>query len=155
MTDKALSVLGVPGTLTVAGRTFAVPPQTPGDVGRTRDAMRRLALAECSSPLDLVNAHAAKLAPAVFSEAVRQAVAMGSGGGVEPSQEAVLRAYDSLDGVRWRLWYQARKAEPGLARDEVDRLVTDENVYDVADALLDALGLRALDPKGPPASGTG
>lgn len=140
---------GVPGLVTVGGREFVIPAQTPGDAARVHDRMRRLALAGCRSPLEYVAAQPPEAFPypADRLEAIRAAVALGSGGGVEPTREAVVREYGSLAGVRWRLWYHARKTHPDLTQADADALVTDDTVYEVADALEAALGLQELDPK--------
>lgn len=133
------AALGTPGTITLRGRDFAVPQPTAGDAGRVHDRMRELAARDCVSPLAFVNANAPQLSPAVLAESVRAAVAMGSGGGSEPTQAAVQRAYNSLDGVRFQVWYYARKGSPGLTQAEVDSLVAEEDRYDAADALAAAL----------------
>lgn len=145
------SVFANPGTVTVRGREFVVPSPTASDLNRVHERMRELAQRQCVSPLAYVNANAEGLLPAVLAESLRAAVAMGSGGGTEPTRESVFRAYDSLDGVRFRLWYHARKALPELTRAEVDKLVDDENRYDVSDALAKATSPAdgPADPKAP------
>jgi hypothetical protein len=149
MDAKARLVLGLPGRLSLGGREFAVPAPTPTDAARTYEAMRELATRSCVSPLAYVNAARDGMDPAVLAEAVRAAVAMGSGGGVEPTREAVLRQYDTLEGVRWRVWYSLRRADATVTREWVESHVTDENRYELIDALDIALGYRSIDPKGP------
>ena len=134
--DKA--VLGIPGSVTIAGREFVIPQPTSADVVRVHNRMRELAQRSCVSPLAYVNANAEGLNPVVLSESLRAAIAMGSGGGVEPNRETVFRAYDTLEGVRFRLWYFARKTQPALTQDDVAGLVVEDNVYDVSDALAKA-----------------
>lgn len=151
--EQARAVFAPPGTVRLGGREFVIPKPTPGDAARVHERMRELAARACVSPLAYVNAAAADLAPGVLAEALRAAVAMGSGGGVEPTREAVTRAYDSLEGVRFQVWYYARKACPGLTPDEVAALVPEDARYDAADALLSALGLRDLDPNAPRPAG--
>lgn len=151
---KSFAARGSPGLLVIGDYEYTVPPPTPGDLARTHDAMREIAQKSCVSPLAFVNAAADTLSPLVLSESVRAAVAMGSGGGVEPTREAILRAYDSLEGVRWQFWYVAKKSDPAVTRGRAAELVTEENRYDVSDALAVATGLRKLDEgKGPPGSG--
>lgn len=148
------SVLNIPGGVQVKGRAFVLPVPTAGDVARVHERMRQLAQRDVVSPIAYVAANADALPPVLLAEAVRAAVAMGSGGGAEPTREAVFRAYDTLDGVRFRLWYYARKAEPGLAREAVDALVGEDDVYDVADALVAAHDAGADGPKAPPGGGS-
>lgn len=157
MTDaeKAAAVTGLPGVVVVGGREWVLPPPSAADAARVYRLMWDLARKDCVNPLAFVNATAADLSPAVFQVAVREALAMGSGGGPAPTDDAVLRAYDSLDGVRLRFWYFARKLDEKVTQAVVKTWITDENVYDVMDALAKAQGLRDLDPKGTPGSGTG
>jgi hypothetical protein len=149
--------MGLPGTVTVKGRAFAVAQPTAADLGRIHEKMRDLATAGCANPLAAVNAAAEGLAPAVLSEAIRHAVSIGSGGGVEPTREAVFRTYDSLDGVRFRLWYLARKCDDKLPKADVDALVGEDDRYEVADALAAATAPAAGpdSPKAPPAGASG
>jgi hypothetical protein len=152
MATNLKAAFAIPGTVTVGGREFVVPQPSASDLARVHDRMREIASRACVSPLLAVNAIAKELEPGVAAEAIRAAVAMGSGGGVEPTREAVMRAYDSLDGVRWRLWYSARKTDPGLTQAAVNELVTDENRFEVADALFTATNPAAGPdaPKAPP-----
>lgn len=144
------AALGSPGLVVLAGREIVILPQTPADVARTHEEMRRLAQAGCVSPLDFVTAHREKIDPGSYAEAVRAAVLLGSGGGVEPTREAVLRTYDSLAGVRFRLWFQAKKADANLTREWVAANVTEDNQYEVADALAVALDPGGDQKKVPP-----
>lgn len=129
------AALGIPGVVTIKGREFVLAQPTAADHRRIHNKMREIAQRGCVSPLEYVNANAAKLDPVVLSEAVRNAILVGSGGGVEPNREAVFQAYDSLEGVRFRLWYLARKANQNLLLTDIEALVTDANFYDVSDAL--------------------
>lgn len=152
MAPNTSAVLGVPGVVRLAGRELVVPQPTPADVARVHDHMRRLAQAGCVSPLDFVSAHRDKLDPGTYAESLRAAVLLGSGGGVEPTREAVLRTYDTLEGVRFRLFYAARKGDPAVTREWVNDHVTEDNLYDVSDALAAATD-PGLDPKKVPPSG--
>lgn len=151
MAAPVKAVFGVPGSVTVRGREFVLPAPTASDLARVHDRMRELAARACVSPIQYVNANAGDLLPGVLAEALRSAIAMGSGGGVEPNREAVVRAYDTLDGVRFRLWFHARKAEPSLTQADVDKLVTDDDRYELADALFEATTPAAPEAGGPKA----
>lgn len=153
-TAQIRSVFAIPGTLTVKGREFVIMPPSSSDVARVHDKMRELATRQCVNPLLAVNAVAGELAPGVLAESLRAAVAIGSGGGIEPTRESIARQYDTLDGIRWRVWFHARKALPALTHSEVESLIGEDDRYDVADALAEALGLNGVDPKSEaPASG--
>lgn len=141
------TIFGIPGTLTLKGREFVIPQPTPADVARVHDRMRELAVSACVHPLASVNAIAGELNPGVLAESVRAAVAMGAGGGVEPTRESVHRQYETLAGVRFRVWFYAKKTTPGLTLDEVNALIPEDDRYDVADALFEAMGLASVDPK--------
>lgn len=140
-------ILGGAGEVHINGRVFVLPQQTPSDVSRVYDAMRDIAARGCMNPIAYVNAVAPTLTPMVLAEAMRAAVAMGAGGGPEPTRESVMRAYDSLDGIRFQFWFFARKTDPTLTREAVKELVTEDNVYDVADALVKSQQLPG-DPLG-------
>lgn len=155
MNAKQAAILGVPGTVTVNETIFVIEPPTPADSARVSAEMERLASLRCVNPLAAVGAVPQDaLSGADRVEAIRAAVGMVSGGGVKPSREAVIEQYSLIDGVRFRLWYAARKADKTLTRDAVAALVTDDNFYDVDDALNVAMGYKNLDPKSQQASGT-
>lgn len=137
--EKALAVLGVPGSVTIKGRTFVIEPRTPRDAARVREQMRQLALPGCTEPLKYVSAQIEDLHPAAAQIATAEALKLGTGGGVEPHEAAIARQYESLDGARFQLWYYARKADKNLTREAVDALVGEDDVYDVVDALVEAL----------------
>lgn len=149
------TVFALPGSVTVKGRTFPVPKPTATDLARVREQMRLLARANCTEPLKYVAAQIeGGIPPAVIQIAIGEALKLGSGGGVEPTDAAVAREYDSLAGVRYRLWFHARKLTTELTHADVEALVGEEEQYDVADALFTALGLgeRGADaPKAPSA----
>lgn len=152
------AIFGLSGVLNLGGKEYAITPPTAGDAARTHEAMRKLALADCVSPLAYVNANSEVLPPMLLTEAIRTAVTIGSGGGVEPTRENVIRQYESLEGVRWRAWYQASRSEMSLrektAKDAFCSLITEENYFDVSEALARSMGLGE-DEKKAGASATG
>lgn len=129
------AVLGIPGGVSVGGREFVLPQPTARDHALVYEAMRDVAARACVSPLAYVNAAAKDLSPGVLAESLRAAIALGSGGGVEPTREAVQRAYSSLEGVRFQLWYYARKSDKTLTLRDVSALVTEDDRFDLLDAL--------------------
>lgn len=152
--SKALVLSGAPGTMTIGDRTFAIDQPTPRDSAIILAEMKKQARATVVSPLVYVNAHAEQLHPGVFAEAIRSAVSLGSGGGIEPTREKIMEQYDTLEGVRWRFWYQARKLDATLTQKSVAELITEENFYEAADALYVAIGAKSLDEKKVPGNGT-
>jgi hypothetical protein len=146
-------VTSAPGSVTIRGKTFAIPEPTPTDLSRIRNKMRELALASCTSPILAVNAVAKDLAPAVLAAAIADAVRQMAGGGVEPSDDAVRRQFQTVEGVRFQLWYLANRGGARLTLDEAAGLVDEENVFEVDDAIYAATQLGNL--PGPKASGTG
>lgn len=142
-----------PGSLTVRGQTFAIPEPTPTDLTRIREKMREFALESCTSPLLAVDAVAKQLAPPVLAAALREAVQQASGGGVEPSDDAVRRQFQTVRGVRFQLWYLAKRGGARLTFEETAALVDDENVYEVDDAIFEATQLGKT--PGPKASEAG
>lgn len=152
--DPVFAVAAAPGTLTLGGVPYLVLPPTPGDKARTVERMRELARARCLSPVDYALTHA-HLAPAALALVVSEAIKLGAGGGVEPTAEAVWEQFDTLDGVRWRVWYHLSKTTPAATPEAVAALVTEANRGDVAAALDAALKLEQIDPKGlAPATGS-
>ena len=148
--NNTKAIFGLPGTLTIAGQTFVIPSPTAGDLARLADRMRELAMPGMANPLMAVNAVATEMHAGVASEAIRHAVAMAAGGGVEPTREAVMRQYQSLAGLRFQVWYFVRKTVPGFTQKQAEELVTEENRYDVADGLIDAQQLpEDAGPKAP------
>ncbi len=153
MAAKTAQVIGAANTVQIGDQEFVVPYPTPADMVRVREKMREIASKSCVHPVAAVNAIADTLSGPVLTEALRQAVQISSGGGSEPTQGAIIRAYDSLEGVRFQLWYFARKTNTNLTSAEVEALVTDDNRYDVADALAKAVVPEV--PNGPKASAGG
>lgn len=132
------------GTVTIKGRTFAIPQPTQADISRVRDRMRDLALAGCTSPILAVNAVAKELPPAVFAAAMEAAVSKAAGGGAEPTPDAVNRQYGTLEGIRFQLWYFAKKGGSPVTLKEIEDLVGEEDRYEVDDALYRATQLGDL-----------
>ncbi len=138
----------------VLGRPLTVQWPTPGDLFTIEERMLELAARWCVSPLKLVYlTPESDLAGADRQNALSFALDKASGGGVAPSGLAMARAYNSVDGLRYRLWRLTRRTHPEVTEADIAGLVTESNRPDVIDAL-DGL-LRALDPgKGPPATGS-
>jgi hypothetical protein len=113
----------------------------------TMARMKELARARCISPLDFVLKHT-HLNPAQLAAAVSEAIKLGSGGGAEPTPDAVWEQYVTLEGVRWRVWYHVSRAHKEFTIEDAAKLVTEDNLFDAATALDEALKFRALDPKG-------
>jgi len=129
----------------VLGRELTVQWPTPGDVFDIDDRMEEIARRWCVSPLKLVHATPeSDLSGADRAAALSMAIDKAAGGGVSPNPTAMARAYNSAEGLRYRLWRLTRRTHPDLSRAEVDKLVTDENRPDVIDALEELL--RALAP---------
>lgn len=124
-----------PGMVTIRGRQFAIMSPTKTDTQRIREKMVELARMECMNPIQAVEIIKDKLSPDILHTALTIAIGKASGGGAEPTHEAVVRAYDSLAGVRFQFWYMARKSLGSLTQDEVTNLIGDDDVYDLADAL--------------------
>lgn len=142
-----------PGSITVKGRTFTIPAPTPTDLMRIRDKMREYALRECTHPLLAVNAIAKELAPQVLAEAMRIAVQQASGGGAEPSDDAIRRQFQTVEGIRFQFWYLANRGGTRITEKEVAELIDEEMRYDIDDAIYQATQLGEL--PGPKASESG
>lgn len=152
MSTEALSK--TPGLLSLGGREFVILPPTPRDQLATMDRMKSLARAKCVSPLDYVLKHAT-LPPGAMALAVQEAIKLGAGGGIEPTPDAVWEQYTSLDGVRWRVWYHVSRVVKDFKPEDVAPLVTEDNLFDAAEALDAALKFGAVDSeKKTPATGT-
>ena len=135
-----------PGVLEIGERRFVILPPTPRDMLAIGQRMKELARAKCVSPLDYVLKHTS-LTPTMLAVAVNEAIKLGSGGGVDPSPDAVWEQYSSLEGVRFQVWHYAKKAHGTLLLEEVEKLVTEDNLFDVGESLDKALRFGGLDPK--------
>lgn len=154
--DKLDQLAAAPGAITVGGTTFAVLRPTPGDMIREALQMKQLARAVCVSPVEYVAKLATAMPPAVFALAMQEAIKLGAGGGVEPTEDAFRERYAMPDGVRWRLRYHVNRSGGSMTEAEAAALVTDANCIDVCNELDRALRLPEADKKkqGPP-TGTG
>jgi len=146
-------VSSAPGSITIKGKTFAIPEPTPTDLMRLRDKMREYALRDCTNPILAVNAIAKELAPELKAEALRVAIQQASGGGAEPSDDAIRRQFQSVEGIRFQFWYLAKRGGSNITQKEVDDLIDEEIRYEVDDALFQATRLGEL--PGPKASENG
>lgn len=140
-------IFAEPGKVTVKGKTFRVVAPTASDFARLRSRMRELAQEKCVHPLSAVNAIAEGLSPLVLDRSLSIAINVAAGGGVEPTADAIAREFEGLEGVRYQLWYLARKADPTLTLDTVTELVGEEDRWDVIDALNAATSPAADGPK--------
>jgi hypothetical protein len=143
------AIFATPGILKLDGREYVVQPPSPTDVMCVHERMTELAGEAMTSPLAYVSANRELLDPATFEVAVRAAVAMGAGGGSEPTPESVSRQYRSLEGIRWRVWYAIKKSDPTFTQEQAAKLVTEENRFEIMTALDRALGLEKLEKKVP------
>lgn len=143
------TVFAIPGKITVKGREFQIPAPTSTDLARIRDRMRELARRQCVNPLLAVNAIANELAPHVLQAALEMALAKSAGGGVEPTPDAIAQQFETLEGVRFQLWYLASRIQASLKPEDVAALVLEEDRYAVADAIFEAtkLGEEKEGPK--------
>lgn len=154
--DAVTAMAASPGEVKIAGASFVITPPTPGDLLRELERMRDLARSRVVPPLEYVFAQSDKLAPAALALSVSEAIKLGAGGGVDPTPGVVIEQYTSLEGVRWRAWYHASRALPGLKADVFEKLVTDDNRLSVSDQLDAACKLKAADPNAQgPATGSG
>lgn len=148
-------VIGVSrNVLTVGGREFVILPPTPRDMIATAQRMRELAQAQYRSPVDYALSHG-HLPPAALALVVSEAIKLGSGKALKATPEEVYDQYETLEGVRWRVWYHASKACPALTTEEVAALVPDGEHLRVREALDAALSFKESDPNAPaPATGS-
>lgn len=145
--------------LEIDGRTFLIPPMTVEDHFTVMAEMRLQAKKKLLSPIEHLQAVAGQLNPAFLAQAVREAVALGSGGGSEPTQADQSDQYASEEGLAWRFWYHHQKVNPAFALMEAERLVRQVGRWKFALLLEQALSDPADDDgkkKDPPRpTGTG
>lgn len=135
-----------PGVLKIGERQFVILPPTPRDMLAVGTRMRELARSRCVSPLDYVLKHT-HLNPAALSLALREAIALGAGPPIKLDPESVWEQYDTIEGLRFRVWYHVSRAHKDFTPEQAEELVTEDNLFDVADALNQALRFGELDPK--------
>src|SRR5579871_5595849 len=112
----------------VLGRELVVQWPTPGDLFTIDEKMVEIAARGCLSPLAHVHAIPAKLlAGEDRLHAIAVAVEKGAGGGATPNGMLIGRAYNSLEGLRYRLWRLTRRTHPDLTEEDVAALVTEAN----------------------------
>lgn len=152
--DSTDALSSAPGVLTLGDKTFVILPPTPRDMLATMTRMKEFARAKCVSPLDFVLRHMT-LPPAALALAVGEAIKIGSGGGIEPTQEAIWEQYATRAGVRWRVWYHVSRVLKDFKPADVEPLVTDDNLLDAQEALDAALRFEDISKeKKTPATGT-
>jgi hypothetical protein len=152
--DSVEQLAGAPAILELGDQKFVILPPRPRDKLIVGTRMREMARAKCCSPLDYVLKHTS-LPTAALALAISEAIKLGSGGGVDPSPDAVWEQYDTLEGVRFQLWHYVSRAHKEFTPEQAAKLVTEDNLYDVAEKLNKALQLAAIDPNAvAPATGS-
>lgn len=142
------AVLANPISLKLGEREFLLAPLGPNDQGKIFELCRKLARAECKSPLQSVMEMADKLPTELKTLAIREAISLGGTKVAEPTQDAIVAKITTVELVRYQLWLSAQKTEPTLKLDDVAKLVDDENRWEVITALAGANSLQVNgDPK--------
>lgn len=140
-------------TITLGGRPYTLQVPTPGLLAIVNDDITAIAEAMC--PPAAIPAVAAISPDALRgqdrTDAIQRATEAFLGGGVGPTGKTLLRAANSLQGLRKQFWRLTRKTHPELTEDAVAGLIRDEDRPDVLTAIDEVL--KAVDAK--KASGTG
>jgi hypothetical protein len=131
---------GAPGVLPLGGTDYLVAPAT----DKTGILVRNWVKGRLKTPVQAVAEAVKHLPPAVRAEAMRAAVAQQAGGS-EVTEEAAREILLSLDGCRFLAWTHLKPpTNPGLTREQLDALITEDNYLDVFADLDRATGMGDL-----------
>lgn len=155
-TENNRAALAAPVAISVGELNLLASPPTPADFLVIRDELCRqcVAAGQVMDPIKALGSSLKDLPPEYRSEAIREAIALKSGGGVEPSPDALQARMYTPDGAAFVLWLLASRNHQGLKLEEVRGVVGDA---DVARSVLAQLGklLSADEKKESGASGSG
>lgn len=141
--------------LTTSLGTFPVAKPSVEDVFEVAAEMRLQAKKKLLNPVEFVAAMASSLTPQLLEVALRQAVALGSGGGSEPSVATQNDQYVSEDGLAWRLYYHAVKLTPSFTLLTASKIIAADGRWKVSIALEEAISYpEEGEKKEPPTTGT-
>ena len=142
-------VAGGSGLLQLGDRTFVVSPPTDADMATLAGELRRLAKLKAVSPLAAVMEEFDRLPPAMREMAVKAAVGQGGKAQAEPTSDQMAAQLYDAEGIRFWVWWLARKEQPALTLKDLEPLVTPANVLEVLVRLQMATKLERLDPLSP------
>lgn len=150
--EKTSAIFATSRKLVIGGRELLLVYPTPRDIYVIDEDMVNIASKDVVNPLHYVHATPdSMLSGQDRLAAISIALDKGAGGGVSPSPYALGRAYNSLAGIRRRIWRLTRKTHPELSEKDIADIVTEENRPDVIEGLESML--RSVDPKEQPPNG--
>lgn len=137
------------------GGTYLIPAPTVEDVFAVAAEMRLQAKKKLLSPIEHLQSVAGNLNPAFLAAAIKEALALGSGGGSEPTVAAQNDQYVSEEGLAWRFWYYHHKVNPNFSLIEAGKAVESAGRWKFAALLEEALSPDEEQKKSdPPTTGT-
>jgi hypothetical protein len=143
---------GAPGTLELEGKTYLVAQPTKSDWIALKKHLAKIREKEQKSYLARIVEEVKGLDPEVQKVAIQAAVQVRKDD-KEISSDALSSMILEPEGMRFWVWKLARKHHPELTLECVSKLITEENVNDVAAEMLGATSMRDVDPNS--SGGTG
>jgi hypothetical protein len=145
MTDEANDVItGAPGTIELGGKTYLV-----GQPDDQVFATLKGYLAErLQSPFQAIADDLKFLSAADREAAIRAAVALKAGGGVDVTQAFADKQLRQPHGCAFLAWLLIRKEQPEAKLEDIHKAVTQDAVIDVLAKLYTAAGMDSLGKAG-------
>lgn len=122
---------GAPGTVVVGEKIYLVSQPTDADFVTLRKHLRELFGRSAKSPLKAIMDDLKMLPLHLQAEAIKAAVQQQSGGGSEPTADAMQSILYTPEGCCFWLWLLARKNDRALDIQTVRASITEENVDDI------------------------
>jgi len=135
------SIAAAKGTITLGGQTYLVDPMTERTFGTLSKWLRK----RLADPLAAIAASLAGLPKHLQEIAVREAVALKAGGGVEMTRSHIEQQLMEPEPCAFLLWVLVRGNHPNTTHAELTALVQAGNPEAVLAELYDAAGLRDLE----------
>lgn len=137
--DRNEQAVAAPRSVQVGKLLLVLAKPTAADELHIQSEWRRQCLATAKTPLQSILDDLKSLPPAMAQIAIEAAVktqaASGEGGKVEPDEDKIFARLFTIDGLSYRLWHLARKADPALTLAAVRAEV---EASDVAQVIADA-----------------
>lgn len=138
------SVAGAQGTITVAGTTYVVNPVTEQAFATLSKWMRK----RLADPLAAIAGSLAGLPKHLQEIAVREAVQLKAGGGVDMTSAYIQQQLFEPEPCAFLLWTLIRGNHPTVTLEGLTAAVTTAGAEQVLADLYEAAGLSALEKNG-------
>lgn len=129
------------GTISLGGTTFLVSPVTERIFATLSKWLRK----RLADPISSIAASLAALPKHLQEIAVREAVQLKAGGGVEMTKSYVEQQLYEPEPCAFLVWLLIKESHPSMTHEQTTKLVQESGVENVLSELYEAAGLKGLE----------